>query len=167
MVWSCCAGSVVFKKAMEMCQSGRLGLPAKELSVHADRRFKSCHLRHAPVAQRIEHLTTDQKVGGSNPSGRTKEISRYCLDQTSGVARFFFPLPFGAVPFCKLSKLNCWNRRVLAVDGRFSALFQQFSSSSLWLGRAGERPGAAAVGHTRQKCYLNYCRTACVRLCCR
>ena len=25
----------------------------------------------APVAQRIEHLTTDQKVGGSNPSGRT------------------------------------------------------------------------------------------------
>ncbi len=25
---------------------------------------------HAPVAQRIEHLTTDQKVGGSNPSGR-------------------------------------------------------------------------------------------------
>jgi hypothetical protein len=26
---------------------------------------------HAPVAQRIEHLTTDQKVGGSNPSGRT------------------------------------------------------------------------------------------------
>jgi hypothetical protein len=26
---------------------------------------------HAPVAQRIEHLTTDQKVGGSNPFGRT------------------------------------------------------------------------------------------------
>jgi hypothetical protein len=26
--------------------------------------------RRAPVAQRIEHLTTDQKVGGSNPSGR-------------------------------------------------------------------------------------------------
>ncbi len=25
---------------------------------------------HAPVAQRIEHLTTDQKVGGSNPFGR-------------------------------------------------------------------------------------------------
>jgi hypothetical protein len=25
---------------------------------------------YAPVAQRIEHLTTDQKVGGSNPSGR-------------------------------------------------------------------------------------------------
>ena len=27
----------------------------------------------APVAQRIEHLTTDQKVGGSNPSGRTSK----------------------------------------------------------------------------------------------
>ena len=26
----------------------------------------------APVAQWIEHLTTDQKVGGSSPSGRTK-----------------------------------------------------------------------------------------------
>jgi hypothetical protein len=26
----------------------------------------------APVAQRIEHLTTDQKVGGSSPSGRAK-----------------------------------------------------------------------------------------------
>ena len=26
----------------------------------------------APVAQRIEHLTTDQKVGGSNPFGRTQ-----------------------------------------------------------------------------------------------
>ena len=26
----------------------------------------------APVAQRIEHLTTDQKVGGSNPSGRAQ-----------------------------------------------------------------------------------------------
>src|SRR5699024_7886811 len=27
----------------------------------------------APVAQRIEHLTTDQKVRGSNPFGRTVE----------------------------------------------------------------------------------------------
>ena len=27
----------------------------------------------APVAQRIEHLTTDQKVGGSSPFGRTDE----------------------------------------------------------------------------------------------
>lgn len=30
----------------------------------------SCRQRRAPVAQRIEHLTTDQKVGGSNPFGR-------------------------------------------------------------------------------------------------
>ena len=35
----------------------------------------------APVAQRIEHLTTDQKARGSNPFGRTlQEISkRDCL----------------------------------------------------------------------------------------
>lgn len=30
----------------------------------------------APVAQRIEHLTTDQKVRGSNPCGRTQQNSR-------------------------------------------------------------------------------------------
>lgn len=28
---------------------------------------------YAPVAQRIEHLTTDQKVRGSNPFGRTDD----------------------------------------------------------------------------------------------
>ncbi len=28
----------------------------------------------APVAQRIEHLTTDQKVRGSNPFGRTQRL---------------------------------------------------------------------------------------------
>ena len=30
--------------------------------------------RKAPVAQRIEHLTTDQKVRGSNPFGRAPGI---------------------------------------------------------------------------------------------
>src|SRR3954469_11766097 len=29
---------------------------------------------HAPVAQRIEHLTTDQKVGVSNTSGRATSL---------------------------------------------------------------------------------------------
>ena len=28
----------------------------------------------APVAQRIEHLTTDQKVWGSNPYGRARSV---------------------------------------------------------------------------------------------
>ena len=32
---------------------------------------------HAPVAQRIEHLTTDQKVRGSNPFGRTTAFNRH------------------------------------------------------------------------------------------
>ncbi|GAB3994289.1 hypothetical protein GCM10029992_08240 [Glycomyces albus] len=32
-------------------------------------------IRNAPLAQRIEHLTTDQKVGGSNPSGRANRAS--------------------------------------------------------------------------------------------
>ena len=30
----------------------------------------------APVAQWIEHLTSDQMVGGSNPSGRANVLSR-------------------------------------------------------------------------------------------
>src|SRR4051812_17570308 len=33
--------------------------------------LRSCTSGHAPVAQRIEHLTTDQEVRGSNPFGCT------------------------------------------------------------------------------------------------
>ena len=33
------------------------------------------YIYQAPVAQRIEHLTTDQKVRGSNPCGRTLSLS--------------------------------------------------------------------------------------------
>ena len=64
-------------KRREACQSGRMGLTANELSA-LKRTGGSNPLAsaeqlniHAPVAQRIEHLTTDQKVGGSNPFGRT------------------------------------------------------------------------------------------------
>ena len=35
--------------------------------------YKPGREEHAPVAQRIERLTTDQKVGGSNPFGRTND----------------------------------------------------------------------------------------------
>ena len=47
----------------------------------------------APVAQRIEHLTTDQKVGGSNPFGRAPFYLRRCviappLRPLSGLARW-------------------------------------------------------------------------------
>jgi hypothetical protein len=38
-------------------------------SLGVARRLNAPHDPSAPVAQRIEHLTTDQKVGGSNPSG--------------------------------------------------------------------------------------------------
>ena len=33
------------------------------------------YIFQAPVAQRIEHLTTDQKVRGSNPCGRTSRLN--------------------------------------------------------------------------------------------
>ena len=119
------SGNSAAIRRSEACQSGRMGLPAKELSLRGPQvqilsppqlrqsasapelptkaarllvvRFRGKQLRtvlwgvwcacggplglcrrealcrsfQAPVAQRIEHLTTDQKVGGSNPSGRT------------------------------------------------------------------------------------------------
>ena len=49
--------------------------------------YKPGHEEHAPVAQRIERLTTDQKVGGSNPFRRTDKA---------------FPVKEGL--FCRLSK---------------------------------------------------------------
>jgi hypothetical protein len=36
---------------------------------------------HAPVAQRIEHLTSDQRVGGSSPSGRA---TNSCVNRALG-----------------------------------------------------------------------------------
>jgi hypothetical protein len=39
----------------------------------ASGRVGNNYISHAPVAQRIEHLTTDQKVRGSNPFGRTND----------------------------------------------------------------------------------------------
>jgi len=44
--------------------------------VGADQGMGSGWLRseRALVAQRIEHLTTDQKVGGSNPSERADKV---------------------------------------------------------------------------------------------
>ena len=43
------------------------------------------NLIHAPVAQRIEHLTTDQKVGGSNPFGRARKHPLTCRDASAGM----------------------------------------------------------------------------------
>ena len=52
-----------------------MGLTANELSSYRGPEVQILspppeQLNTAPVAQRIEHLTTDQKVGGSNPFGR-------------------------------------------------------------------------------------------------
>ena len=53
---------------------------------------------HAPVAQRIEHLTTDQKVRGSNPFGRT-------LKTPSGLGRRGFCHAWATL------RDGCWLRR--------------------------------------------------------
>jgi hypothetical protein len=45
-------------------------LPTEPISERVPGRAKVLRLHPALVAQRIEHLTTDQKVGGSNPSER-------------------------------------------------------------------------------------------------
>ncbi len=54
--------------------------PASDGRFHAPRAVgyprRVAHEQRAPVAQRIEHLTTDQKVWGSNPYRRTTHRSR-------------------------------------------------------------------------------------------
>src|SRR4051794_22349301 len=45
----------------------------------------AAQLNTAPVAQRIEHLTTDQKVGGSNPFGRARKHPFTCRDASGGM----------------------------------------------------------------------------------
>jgi site-specific recombinase XerD len=49
--------------------------PAGSAGVVSGRYTLDPVLDRAPVAQRIEHLTTDQKVGGSNPFGRAQPLS--------------------------------------------------------------------------------------------
>ena len=46
--------------------------PAKTMPERHERSGKVGVAQQAFVAQRIEHLTTDQKVGGSNPSERAR-----------------------------------------------------------------------------------------------
>src|SRR3954454_21226391 len=53
---------------------------------------------HAPLAQRIEHLTTDQKVGGSNPSWRTLVETVLASCQAESPAKGGAFLCLGAVP---------------------------------------------------------------------
>ena len=59
----------------------------KKSSPVADMLGGGCLGDHAPVAQRIEHLTTDQKVGGSSPSGRARTIpadplvTKFCVSR--------------------------------------------------------------------------------------
>src|SRR5690349_20435797 len=59
---------------MSRCLGLGRGDSAAELGVRyaLGRRRAGWPWRRAPVAQRIEHLTTDQKVGGSSPSGRAR-----------------------------------------------------------------------------------------------
>src|SRR3954453_3583706 len=52
------------------------GLATEPISERAPGRAKVLRLHPALVAQRIEHLTTDQKVGGSNPSERANRTAQ-------------------------------------------------------------------------------------------
>src|SRR5215510_5847376 len=78
-LWRCpCVLCRIGGNRREACQSGRMGLTANELSPSkatggSNPLASATQLNsstQAPVAQRIEHLTTDQKVRGSNPFGR-------------------------------------------------------------------------------------------------
>ncbi len=95
-----------------------MGLTANELSVlkrtgGSNPLASATQLNmQAPVAQRIEHLTTDQKVGSSNLFGRTywrlKPVATNCrkvigilMAQSSGVAVSHF------------ASLSRWHIRIL------------------------------------------------------
>ncbi len=93
-----------------------MGLPAKELTClrrsGGSNPLVSAHFHFggsvspglvelAPVAQRIEHLTTDQKVGGSNPSGRTSKTPAHRI---CGLG--FFVLAVRWRPFSRLLELK-------------------------------------------------------------
>src|SRR6218665_289670 len=68
------------------------------------RRLRPCGV-DAPVAQWIEHLTTDQKVGGSSPFGRTTRLGpdlQRCrsgpfLNHCYGVLTHRLPIAFAAI----------------------------------------------------------------------
>ncbi len=94
-----------------------MGLPAKELTClrrsGGSNPLVSAHFHFggsvspglvelAPVAQRIEHLTTDQKVGGSNPSGRTAKTPAHSMFELG----FLFVLGARWRPFSRLLELK-------------------------------------------------------------
>jgi hypothetical protein len=50
---------------------------------------------HGPIAQSVEHLTFNQGVEGSNPSGPTKEYLVFCgFEQPSHFFRCYFSATF-------------------------------------------------------------------------
>ena len=88
--------------------AGRSGLPAKQLwrkpswvRIPSSPPF----FYNAPVAQRIEHLTTDQNVGGSSPLGRVSDLLYQVLE------------------IC-LTGLDGKNSALKRLDGIFSAYYK-------------------------------------------
>ena len=67
---------------------------AEPISERVPRRAKVLRLHPALVAQRIEHLTTDQKVGGSNPSERASAEPTQTTSDVGSIA--FAGLPVRA-----------------------------------------------------------------------
>ena len=85
-------------RLLDRSSVGRRFSVVREASVQVDRfrRHRACRLAlrsphgRAPVAQRIEHLTTDQKVWGSNPYRRANRQPQVHPPMTCG---FAFPWP--------------------------------------------------------------------------
>lgn len=78
----------------------------------------------ALVAQRIEHLVTDQGVGGSNPLGR------------AGTARVE-PGRSGEMDSCRLSRAGCKTRTLPVMGGYLGRTGRQRSTWRLRLQRSG------------------------------
>ena len=92
----------------------------------------SCSGPHgcAPLAQRIEHLTTDQKVGGSNPSWRANVKSRDIVHSMSRdflcVGRLMCRV---IVPYVGWQAVAAWQGKIpLSRNPRFSRKETPFSN---------------------------------------
>src|SRR3954447_5242751 len=85
--------SLVYGAALLMRLGVRLppGFKSRSLRGRGPARVEASQVHTAPVAQRIEHLTTDQKVRGSNPFGRAP-VEAAQRGRSNAAAPLFCPL---------------------------------------------------------------------------
>lgn len=61
---------------------------------------------HALVAQWIEQRTSNPKVAGSNPAGRTRQVKGQTLDTTPRICRFVVIQKQGLMLLCPVTRTS-------------------------------------------------------------